>query len=111
MKMLQICQKKKKERKIIESAAKKINCRSTKSQNNVATTFVFDGRSLLHKLIWNKGSMFGEICQGYLEFIGRNSQEDSCVVFDGYPVSPTAHIRRIKGICGQAVIFSLDTLC
>ncbi|KAH3697140.1 hypothetical protein DPMN_084628 [Dreissena polymorpha] len=55
--------------------------------------------------------MFGEICQGYLEFIGRNSQGDSCVVFDGYPVSPTAHIRRIKGICGQAVIFSLDTLC
>ena len=55
--------------------------------------------------------MFGEICQGYLEFIGRNSQGDSCVVFDGYPVSPTAHIRRIKGICGQAVIFSLDTPC
>lgn len=65
--------------------------------------------------MWNKGSMFGEICQGYLEFIQRNSQGDSCVVFDGYPESPTtkdtAHIRRTKGICGQAVIFSLDTPC
>ncbi|KAH3849792.1 hypothetical protein DPMN_092196 [Dreissena polymorpha] len=72
-------------------------------------------RSLLHKLIWNKGSMFGEIVQGYLEFIGRNSQGDSCVVFDGYPESATtkdtAHIRRTKGICGQAVIFSLYTPC
>jgi hypothetical protein len=70
--------------------------------------YVVDGGSLMHKIPWQYGSTFGEICQKYV-----HGSESVIVVFDGYVSGPNTkdatHLRCTKGIFGTKVSFTETT--
>ena len=59
--------------------------------------YILDGGSLLHRVPWTKGSMYGTIADLYVEFTLRN-YGTATVVFDGYQDTPSTkdstHQRR-----------------
>lgn len=53
------------------------------------TIYVIDGGHLLHKVVWQKGELIGDICKRYVEYVTKHYGSDSIVVFDGYPDDAT----------------------
>ena len=45
--------------------------------------YVIDGGSLLHRMSWEKGDKFGQICMMYAEYVVRQYKKP-IVMFDGY---------------------------
>ena len=79
---------------------------SFEMSENDETQYVIDGGSLLHRIHWQSGLSFGEICQRYVDSVERKYSK-AIVVFDGYASGPdtkdTTHQRRTKGIIGTKV--------
>ena len=71
---------------------------------------VFDGGSLLYKVVWTKKQTFLSIAEAYAKYVMH--YENPCVVFDGYGSSTTkqcTHDRRVHGVAGPKVDFRGDT--
>ena len=47
----------------------------------------------MHKIPWQYGSTFGEICQKYVDSVKLHGSESVIVVFDGYV---SGRIQRIR---------------
>ena len=66
--------------------------------------FVLDGSALIQKRPWQKGEIFKDICQKYVDHIIQNFGQSTRVVFNGYLTEPTtkdtAHLKRSKGMEG-----------
>ena len=45
--------------------------------------FVIDGGSLLHHILWQKGTTYGSICERYVAYVQQHYGK-ATVVFDGY---------------------------
>ena len=61
--------------------------------------FVLDGGSLLHRIMWNRGSSFESILNAYANYVNRKYGKP-VVVFDGYQgstIKDMTHKRRSKG--------------
>ena len=61
--------------------------------------FVLDGGSLLHRIIWNRGSTFESILNAYTNYVNRKYGKP-VVVFDGYQgstIKDMTHKRLSKG--------------
>jgi hypothetical protein len=75
--------------------------------------YVVDGGSLIHKIPWQTGMTFGEICARYIESLKCYGLSSTVVVFDGYTSGPDTkdalHLKRTKGIVGTKVTFSDNT--
>lgn len=56
---------------------------SEESINDGTRAYVIDGGYLLHKVVWQKGSTFGNICKKYVNYINTH-YINATVVFDGY---------------------------
>lgn len=80
--------------------------------DDVHVQHVLDGGSLLHRVPWQTGLTYGEICLLYVQYIKRR-YSDSLVVFDGYESGPSTkdvcHFRRSHGIVGSNVSFTGNT--
>ena len=61
--------------------------------------YVIDGGALVHRIPWQKGCTYAEICKKYIDYIIQHYGR-AFIVFDGYESGPTtkdnAHIRRNK---------------
>jgi hypothetical protein len=68
--------------------------------------FVLDGGALLHRIPWNCGSTYDEICQQYTSYV-RSHYGKSVIVFDGYLNGPSTkditHERRTLMYVGATV--------
>lgn len=77
------------------------DCCAFEMSENDKTQYVIDGGSLLHRIHWQSGLSFGEICQRYIDSVERKYSK-AIVVFDGYASGPdtkdATHQRRTKGI-------------
>jgi 5'-3' exonuclease len=78
---------------------------------------VIDGGYLLHKVIWNRSSTFGGICQGYVKYVQRHYGTNVMVIFDGYPTDPSQQgtktaerARRYKANLSSDVVFNKTTV-
>jgi hypothetical protein len=64
--------------------------------------YVLDGGSLIHRVPWKRGNIYGEIAQSYADFTIRHYGLNATVVFDGYGEGPTikdnTHQRRGQNI-------------
>ncbi|GBM72962.1 hypothetical protein AVEN_20000-1 [Araneus ventricosus] len=49
--------------------------------------FVFDGGSLIHRVVWPKQEIFGGVYATYMSYIKRHYGAEVTVVFDGYTES------------------------
>ena len=61
--------------------------------------FVLDGGSLLHRIIWNRGSTFESILNAYTNYVNCKYGKP-VVVFDGYQgstIKDMTHKRLSKG--------------
>lgn len=62
--------------------------------------FIVDGGYLLHKVIWQIPSTYGEIFEQYIKFVHYNYGSRCTIVFDGYDSGPTTkaqeQLRRSK---------------
>lgn len=71
--------------------------------------YVLDGGALLHRIPWQCGVTYEEICQQYSRYVGRHYGQPT-IVFDGYLDGPTtkdiAHQRRAGGCIGATVELS-----
>ena len=68
---------------------------------------VLDGGSLLHRIMWNRGSSFESILNAYANYVNRKYGKP-VVVFDGYQgstIKDMTHKRRSKGKHGMTVMF------
>ncbi|CAG2194071.1 unnamed protein product [Mytilus edulis] len=85
------------------------DCCAFEMSENDETQYVIDGGSLLHRIHWQSGLSFGEICQRYIDSVERKYSK-AIVVFDGYASGPdtkdATHQRRTKGIIGTKVSFT-----
>ena len=70
--------------------------------------YVIDGGSLLHRLLWPRGSTFNAVCKMYVDYVCREFTQP-VVVFDGYLAGPStkdiAHLQRTGGVVGVQVNF------
>ena len=75
--------------------------------------YVLDGGSLLHKVLWSKGS-YQDICERYKNYVRKNYGRGVTVVFDRYSNDPSTkdvtHLRRSKGKVGRSVLFTKETV-
>jgi hypothetical protein len=74
--------------------------------------YVFiDGGSLLHRIPWQRGSTYNDICNMYTRYVTKK-YERAIVVFDGYEeelsTKDSTHRRRTGGQVGPTVYFSSD---
>ena len=68
---------------------------------------VLDGGSLLHRIVWNRGSTFESILNAYTNYVNCKYGKP-VVVFDGYQgstIKDMTHKRRSKGKHGMTVTF------
>ena len=91
-------------------------CKDVRSKNmtkaNSATLpegaqVVLDGGSLLHRIVWNRGSTFESILNAYTNYVNRKYGKP-VVVFDGYQgstIKDMTHKRRSKSKHGMTVTF------
>ena len=69
--------------------------------------FVLDGGSLLHRIVWNRGSTFENILNAYKNYVNRKYGR-AVVVFHGYQASTIKdmkHKRRSKAKHGMTMTF------
>ena len=68
---------------------------------------------MIHRLSWQHGDKFHDICDRYCKLV-RNQYGCAKIVFDGYSSTPTTkdqtHQRRSKGIKGTKVLFDQSTV-
>ncbi|GBM03496.1 hypothetical protein AVEN_95393-1 [Araneus ventricosus] len=71
---------------------------AVQGQNNFV---VMDGGHLLHKVVWERNTNFGDIAKSYLTYLQTHYGSNVAVVFDGYPfdvngksTKSTERIRR-----------------
>lgn len=57
------------------------------SLTGVQIHYVIDGGHLLHRVVWNKGQTFEDICFNIAEYVKRHYGTDVTTVFDGYEES------------------------
>ena len=59
--------------------------------------YILDGGALLHRIAWNRGSTYYDICQAYVKYVTSHYGR-AVVVFDGYHEGPSTkeatHRRR-----------------
>ncbi|GBM29815.1 hypothetical protein AVEN_48267-1 [Araneus ventricosus] len=48
------------------------------------SSYVLDGRDLLHRVHWPSPATYGDVCNAYLDYVNRNYGTNAIVVFDGY---------------------------
>ena len=73
---------------------------------------VIDGGSLLQRLQWDKGNLFGDICKSYIVYVYQN-YVDPIVVFDGYDTPSTkdhAHVIRQEGVADTTAVITDDMI-
>ena len=82
-------------------------------QERMSDTFVVDGGWLLHQTRWEKGLKWGDIIDGYVQFIKSQGRcaTNTVVVFDGYQSSTKDHThrRRQKQFCKEVKISRENT--
>ena len=75
--------------------------------------FVLDGGSLLHRIPWQRGTTYNDICRQYTSYVTRK-YGCAIVVFDGYQdtmsTKDSTHQRRTGGHVGPTVDFSSDMI-
>ena len=91
----------------------KDNVSPIKIQERMTDTFVVDGAKLLRQTRWEKGFKWGDIIDGYVQFIKRQGHRaiNMFVVFDGYQSSTKDHThrRRQKQFCNVMKISRENT--
>ena len=73
--------------------------------------YILDGGSLLHRIPWQRGTTYNDICQQYTNSVTRHYGY-AIIVFDGYleelSTKDSAHQRRTGGRTGLTVDFASD---
>ena len=76
--------------------------------------YVLDGGALLHRLRWNIGDTYDDICKKYIKYV-TNKYFPVIIVFDGYESGPTTkdatHIKRTNNNTTGLVNFTGDMIC
>lgn len=71
--------------------------------------YILDGGALLHRVPWQRGLTYDEICQQYVRYVG-NHYGSPTIVFDGYSEGPSTkdatQQRRAAACIGATVNFS-----
>ena len=71
--------------------------------------YILDGGAFLHRIPWNRGSAYDEICQQYIRYVDSHYGRPT-VVFDGYLSGPSTkdptQQRRAGILVGATVQFS-----
>lgn len=58
--------------------------------------YVIDGGYLLHRLVWNKGQTYEDICSQYVAYVQKYYKSNCVIVFDGY--SPENLSKNTKNV-------------
>jgi 5'-3' exonuclease len=73
--------------------------------------YVLDGGYLLHRIPWQRGTTYNDICSQYTNYVTRK-YEHAIIAFDGYKeelsTKDSAHRRRTGGRAGPTVDFTSD---
>ena len=71
--------------------------------------YVLDGGSLVHRIPWQRGTTYNDICRQYTNYVTRRYGH-VIIVFDGYQeelsTKDGAHERRTCGRAGPTVDFT-----
>ena len=74
--------------------------------------YILDGGSLLHRIPWQRGTTYKDICQQYTNYVTRPYYGHAIIVFDGYSeelsTKDSAHQRQTGGQTGLTVDFTSD---
>ena len=74
--------------------------------------YVLDGGSLVHRIPWQRGTTYNDICRLYTNYITRRYGHAIIIVFEGYQEELStkygAHERRTGGRTGPTVDFTRD---
>lgn len=64
---------------------------------------IIDGGFLLHRVVWNRNSTYGKVCDQYINYIRNDyaTNNNTCMIyFDGYPKNinekGTKNVERIR---------------
>ena len=73
--------------------------------------YVLDGGSLVHRIPWQRGTIYDDVCRQYTNYVTRKYGHD-IIVFDGYQeelsTKDGVHERRTGGRAGPTVGFTRD---
>lgn len=66
---------------------------------------IVDGGWFIHQLKWEKGKLFSEIANSYVDYLIHLSKNRECiVVFDGYNNSPKDHEHRRRSANSVGIV-------
>ena len=73
--------------------------------------YVLDEGSLVHRIPWQRGTIYNDICRQYTNYVTRKYGHD-IIVFDGYQeelsTKDGVHERRTGGRAGPTMDFTRD---
>ena len=88
-------------------------CIEEKVTDTSKKQYVLDGGSLLHRVIWRKGSTYEQICTSFAKYV-KQEYGSAVVVFDGYEKGPSTkdntHRRRKLGKECPLINFTADMI-
>jgi len=96
--------------KAIWAKASNVSDETMEGLSNGRCAYVLDGGALLHRVYWNVGETYNEICSKYVSYV-KGKYGLAVVVFDGYRsgsnTKDSTHSRR-RGNSSRTVSFTPD---